>query len=140
MSKFRAVYPGIKKIGYVYCENLAPNLMLKSIAQMPITVWGDIAWLDLCGEPVCSTVNSYKNGGRHEEVSLSFKTTDAIPVSKPVAFVVETVNASRYILGQKESPFPIVTINGGTGSRSTSAGDVVEVIHRGAKVLLEVSF
>ena len=49
-------------------------------------------------------------GGYFEKTSLDFTTTDEIPQSQELAFVVTDVHDKSYLIGVMEAPFPIVNI------------------------------
>ena len=49
-------------------------------------------------------------GGYFEKTSLDFTTTDEIPRSQELGFVVTDVHDKLYLIGVKEAPFPIVNI------------------------------
>ena len=139
MKNATTSYPGIKRIGYLPTSKLSPQLMLKSIAGMPIAVLSDITFVSFYGEPICETSNSYKEGGRLEEVTLSFSTSVDIPTDVALAFVAETIAGKKFLIGTLEKPYPVVTITRTTGSSSKSATTSVEITHQTQKSLLEVS-
>lgn len=140
MTKASVSYPGIKRIGYLPTSMLSPQLMLKSIAGIPIAVFSDVTFISYHGEPICEISNSYKGGGRLEEITLSFSTSVDIPTDVPLAFVVETINGKKYLIGAQEKPHPVISITTTTGSSSKSATTSVEITYKAQKSLLEVSF
>lgn len=131
--------PGIRKIGFLECSKLSSQMMMKSIAGVPIAILTDIVNVIFSGEPTCVSVDDNDNNGRAEKSTLKFTTTQEIPNDKPIAFVVQCVNGKSYIIGTKERPFPIVKITNNTG---TASGDVssfsVEISHIAIKSLLSV--
>lgn len=132
--------PGIRKIGYVNCSALSPELMMKSIAGAPIAILTDIKDVPFTGEPSCKAVDDNDNNGRCEKSTLEFITTSKIPVSSPIAFIVQCVNGKQYIIGTAEAPFPIVKITNDTGARAGNASAfAVEVTHSAIKSLIEIN-
>lgn len=141
MAQFKAIYPGIRKIGYIPCSQLPLNMTLKSIAQMSVTLASiPITWFTTHGEPTCVATNSYKNGAREEKVTLGFKTLDDVPINLPIAIVCESVSGEKYIIGTYERPYPVITVSNNKGTTSESAEKTVEVTHKAMKTLLEVVF
>ena len=62
------------------------------------------------GNASCEAESEYIGGGYFEKTSLDFTTTDEIPQSQELAFVVTDVHDKSYLIGVKEAPFPIVNI------------------------------
>lgn len=132
--------PGIRKIGYIACVKLSPNVALKSLAGIPIAVLTDITDVVFFGEPICDVVTDDDNNGRSEKTSLKFTTNQAIPTDKPLAWVVKCVNGSTWLIGSQERPYPIVKIITNTGTVSSNASiSSVEITHTAIKSLLPVA-
>ena len=62
------------------------------------------------GNASCEAESEYIGGGYFEKTSLDFTTTDEIPQSQELAFVVTDVHDKSYLIGVMEAPFPIVNI------------------------------
>lgn len=132
--------PGIYKLGFVDCSKLHPNLMLKSLAGIPIAILTDIADVNFVGEPTCESISDNDNNGRSEKTSLKFATTMQIPTDRPLAFIVRCVNGNDYLIGTKERPFPMVKITTESGTSSGSGStSTVEITHCAIKSLLSVA-
>ena len=131
--------PGIKKIGFVECSKLAPQLMNKSIAGLPISVDSPVTDIPFTGDASCDASNAPQNNGRLEKSTVSFITTMELPTNDNLAFVVECANGRKYIIGRKEAPFPLVSVTRKSGTPGGDASsNYVEVSLSQIKSLLEV--
>ena len=108
--------PGIKSLGYVLAEKLQREMMNKHLAGLPVGIFTEITPIAFCGVPTCEAVSTYNNNGRIEQTTLRFKTLDAIPSIRNVAFVITDCNGQSYVIGQREKPRPIVNITQNTGT------------------------
>ena len=108
--------PGIKFIGFVESDKLQREMMLKALANLPVGIFTDITPIVFCGVPTCEAVSTYNNNGRIEQTTLRFKTLDALPTSRHVAFIVTDCNGQSYVIGQREKPRPIVKVTRETGT------------------------
>ena len=77
---------------------------------MPVGVFNSATHIELYGDASCEAASEHDNGSSLEKTTLQFTTTDEIPASQELAFVVEDVQGKSYIIGQKEPPFPMVEI------------------------------
>lgn len=132
--------PGIKFIGHVPSVNLQREIMYKHLAGIPVGVFTDITPIAFCGVPTCGAESIYNNNGRIEQVTLRFKTLDALPLQRHVAYIVTDCNGQSYIIGQREKPRPIVKVTRDTG---TPNGDpavwTVEITLYAQKALIPCS-
>ena len=112
--------PGIKFIGYVGADKLQREMMYKHLAGLPVGVFTDITPIAFSGLPTCEAVSSYNNNGRIEMTTLRFRTLDALPSSRHVAFVVTDCLNRSYIIGTMEKPRPMVKVTRDSGA---PAGD-----------------
>lgn len=140
MNKFLQSLPGIKEIAYVECSKLAPQLMSKSIARLPIAIMTDITNVTFFGDAEYNINNSYKDGGREEKVTLSFNTADSIPLDTPLAWVVSTVNGDTFIIGTREKPYPVINTEFNSGSSGKAQITTVKVEYKNIKASLKLSF
>lgn len=132
--------PGIRKIGYLECDKLAPQLMMKSLVGVPIAILTDLVNIVFSGEATCEAVSDNDNNGRSEKTTLKFSTLQQIPDNRPLAFVVQCVNGNNYLIGTYERPYPIIKITTDTGSAGGNISSyTVEVSHIGIKSLLPVA-
>ena len=107
---FKQSLPGIKAISYVPCRLLSPNILEKYRAGVPIGVFAYSKSIEHYGNASCEAESEYIGGGYFEKTSLDFTTTDEIPQTRELAFVVTDVHDKSYLIGVKEAPFPIVNI------------------------------
>jgi len=108
--------PGIKFIGFVESDKLQREIMLKTLANLPVGIFTDITPIEFCGVPTCEAESTYKNNGRIEQTTLRFKTLDVLPTSRHIAFIVTDCNNRSYVIGQREKPRPIVKVTRDTGT------------------------
>ena len=107
---FKQSLPGIKAISYVPCCLLSPNILEKYHAGVPIGIFAYSKSIEHYGNASCEAESKYIGGGYFEKTSLDFTTTDEIPQSQELAFVVTDVHDKSYLIGVMEAPFPIVNI------------------------------
>ena len=84
--------------------------MEKYRAGVPIGVFAYSKSIEHYGNASCEAESEYIGGGYFEKTSVDFTTTDEIPQSQELAFVVTDVHDKSYLIGVKEAPFPIVNI------------------------------
>lgn len=102
--------PGIASISYLPCHNLAPNIMEKHLAGIPIGVYALSTPVEFFGDASCDAESEYTNGAYAQKTSLQFSTCDNIDNSLPLAFVITDVQGNSFLVGCRERPFPIVEI------------------------------
>ena len=107
---FKQSLPGIKAISYVPCRLLSPNILEKYRAGVSIGVFAYSKSIEHYGNASCEAESKYIGGGYFEKTSLDFTTTDEIPRSQELGFVVTDVHDKSYLIGVMEAPFPIVNI------------------------------
>ena len=107
---FKQSLPGIKAIAFLPCKLLPPNIVEKYRAGVPIGVFAYSKSIEHYGNASCEAESEYIGGGYFEKTSLDFTTTDEIPQTRELAFVVTDVNNQSYVIGCKEAPYPVVDI------------------------------
>ena len=110
--------PGIAKIGYVLCDNLQPNIVLKHSSGTSVGIFTEIVPIRFFGVPLCETSSEYDNNGRRVVTSLKFVTNDNIPLHKHLAFVIMDASGTSYIIGSRERPYPVIKSSASSGSPS----------------------
>lgn len=123
MENFNQSLPGIAQIGYVICENIQPNIVLKHSSGTPVGVFTEIVPVRFFGVPTCETSSEYDSNGRKVVTSLKFVTNDNIPLHKHLAFVISDTSGTSYIIGSRERPYPVIksSANSGTPSGESNA-------------------
>ena len=100
--------PSIAFIGYLPCSELPPDLLLKYLSGMPVSIFSAPTSVEHYGNASCEAVSEYDNGSRLEKTTLRFTTADEVPERQDLAFLVKDVQGRGYVIGQKEPPFPMV--------------------------------
>lgn len=132
--------PGIAAIQYLYCSALPLNLELKSMAGVPVGIYQQLTDVCFTGNPTCITESEYDNHAQSEKTTLTFSSTDELPVNKRLAFVVADINGHKFIIGHFEDPFPTIKRTRSLGTPDEEkAGYTYEVKLIGRKTLIEVN-
>ena len=82
---------------------------------MPITIPATTTEITLKGEAMCEVKQSPDNNCYIEKVKLSFPTLDEVPTQDFPAFLIQTVDGTKYVIGAKDRPYPDVKIIHSTG-------------------------
>lgn len=127
----------VKSIGYLPCSLLPDDIILKHLSGMPVGVFNSATPIGLYGDASCEAASEHDNGSSLEKTTLQFTTTDEIPASQELAFVVEDVQGKTYVIGQKETPFPMVEIDTKVDSKENVK--VVKVVFNARKSLIPCS-
>lgn len=129
--------PGIKKVSYVHCESLPKDLVLSYAADMPIYVFTSAQEVALCEEGSCECESYEKDRATIENARLRFRTTDLIPFTGALAFIIEDVEQNTYLIGQREYPHPRIRRTWSSGAPSQGpAGWSVEVSFESERALI----
>lgn len=128
----------IRYIGFVPCNLLPPDILLKHLSGMPVSVLSQTTPIEHYGDASCEAVSEYDNGSSLEKTTLQFTTTDEIPTNQELAFVIEDVQGKTYIIGQKEAPFPMVEID--TKIDGKENVKEVKVVFSAKKSLIKCTF
>ena len=131
------ILPGIKAIGWLDCRALPKRVDLSAICGMPVAILTDIHPIPFFDEPTCEC-KTKKDGGRYEDTAtLKFLTSEQLPRSAALGFVVTDVNDKSYLLGSLEHPHPIVDCEQRTGIPSgDAAGYSYEIKHVSIKSMV----
>lgn len=103
--------PAISFIGFLPCDELPPDVLLKYLSGMPISIFTSPTPIEHYGNASCEAVSEYDNGSRLEKTTLKFTTADEVPERQGLAFIVRDAQGREYVIGQKERPFPMVEIS-----------------------------
>ena len=107
--------PGISKVWYIHRDYLPDDVVYRAVAGIPIALQNQPVSITLKGEAVCEVEQSFDNNSYIEKTKLAFLSLDDVPVDQHPAFVIQTVNGDRYVIGAKERPYPTVKITRSTG-------------------------
>lgn len=131
--------PGITHISYIPCGLLSPNLALAHLSGIPVGVFAPQSSITFSGVPECEAVSAIENNGRAESTTLTFRTTEIIPLAHHLAFLITTVDGKKYIIGTNED-YPTIQVTTVTGTPSgTPAGNNIEVKLTALKSLIPVA-
>lgn len=128
----------VKSIGYLPCSLLPDDIILKHLSGMPVGVFNSATPIGLYGDASCEAASEHDNGSSLEKTTLQFTTTDEIPTSQELAFVVEDVQGKSYVIGQKETPFPMVEIDTKIDSKENVKH--IKVVFTAKKSLIKCTF
>lgn len=128
----------VKSICYLPCPLLPDDIILKHLSGMPVGVFNSATPIGLYGDASCEAASEHDNGSSLEKTTLQFTTTDEIPTSQELAFVVEDVQGKSYVIGQKESPSPMVEIDTKIDNKENLK--VVKVVFIAKKSLIPCRF
>ena len=130
--------PGIKKIYSVETTSLPLQLEAKSLVGIPITISSTLNELQFFGEPNCTVKQENEQNMQVEEATLEFATTDKLNTDLPLAFLVQDVNDTYYLIGTQEPPFPIITQERETSTPSSgSTCWNIKVTHLAQRALIK---
>jgi hypothetical protein len=107
--------PGITKAWYIQRNYLPDDVVYRSVACIPVTLKEQPISINLKGEAICEVEQSFDNNSYIEKSKLTLYTLDEVPTDQHPAFVIETVDGDKYVIGAKERPYPTVKITRSTG-------------------------
>ena len=132
--------PGIVRIAYIGCASLPLNIEMKALVGIPSGIYDMIKEVCFTGTPTCVTENVYDNHAQVEKSTLTFSSTDDIPLRQLLAFLALDTNGRWWLIGHHEDPFPIIKRTHQTGEADgEKAGYVYEVSMIGRKTLIRVN-
>lgn len=131
------ILPGIKAIGWVDCRHLPRRVDLSAICGMTVAVLTDIHPIEFFGEPQCECKTKKDGAGYEDTATLQFLTSQKLPRSASLGFVVTDVNGKSYLIGSLEAPQPQVECSQQTGIPSgDAAGYEYEIKHVSIKSMV----
>ncbi|MBS7409527.1 MAG: hypothetical protein KIG59_01015 [Muribaculaceae bacterium] len=131
------ILPGIKAIGWVDSQHLPRRVDLSAICGMTVAVLTDVHPIPFFDEPSCECKTQKDGAGYKDTATLKFLTSEQLPRSAALGFVVTDVNDKSYLLGSLEHPHPIVDCEQRTGIPSgDAAGYSYEIKHVSIKSMV----
>ena len=107
--------PGITHVWYIFRDYLPDDVVYRAVAGIPITLSEQPISINLKGSAICEVEQSFDNNSYIEKTKLTFLALDDVSTDQHPAFVIQTVNGDRYVIGAKERPYPTVKITRSTG-------------------------
>ena len=107
--------PGITKAWYIQRDYLPDDVVYRSVAGIPVSLQEQPISINLKGEAICEVEQSFDNNSYIEKSKLTLYTLNEVPTDQHPAFVIETVDGDKYVIGAKERPYPTVKITRSTG-------------------------
>lgn len=102
--------PHIIKVFVVPCANLVPNVVEKYLAGIPVGVYPLPTEVEQYGTGSCEAENALDDGTYYEKTILQFSTAEEITNTTPLAFVIMDAQEKYFLIGAKETPYPIMEI------------------------------
>lgn len=99
-----------RAVGRVAGSLLSSDIILKHLAGVPVGIFAAVTPVTHFDSSSCEAETEYNNGVSFEKTTLQFRTTDEIPSSQDIAFVVKDVQGQSYLVGHRERPHPIVAV------------------------------
>ena len=131
--------PGIIRVGWIECNTLPPHMQLKARAGMPVETASDVNYIEIQGEAVAKRTAKHDRHGESESATLEFHTLERLPSRNKIAFIADCVDGHRYIIGNREPPYPVIETTESSGAASSErAGYDVKVSHVGVKAMIKV--
>lgn len=126
--------PSIRKVYMVEAAQLAPNILEKYLAGLSVGVYPLPTEIEQYGTGSCSAEQELDEGSIVESTTLSFNTAEEVTDTIGKAFVVGDNNGKYWLIGQREKPYPVVTVSKSIEDNSTI--NTVKVTYRRQKSLI----
>lgn len=132
--------PGISRIAYLGCVNVPEHIEMKSLVGIPSGVYDMITEICFSGTPTCVCESEYDNHAQVEKATLTFYSTDDLPIRHALAFLALDANGQWWLLGHREAPYPTIRRTQQTGTPADErAVYTYEVSLIGRKALIPVA-
>lgn len=139
MSKYSVqILPGVRRLWMLDCNLIPPYVYLTGICGGVVALMTDkLVELQVLGDAVCKLESERVAGGWKQTATLSLNVGNDVVDKRNIAFVVEDMLGSKFLIGSKEPPFPAVktTYNFGSAS-SDAAGCFLDVSHTSLRTLI----
>ena len=126
--------PNIVKVFTIPCASLAPNIVEKYLAGLPVGVYPLPTEVEQYGTGSVEAENILDEGTYYEKTTLQFSTAEDIDNRTPMAFVVMDAQENYFLIGAQEAPYPIVEITKGM-SPDTNINDIKVTFSRKKSLL-----
>lgn len=101
--------PGVRRIYAKPCRSLSPGLMMVALVGGATALFRtDLIEIPFTGRPSFRREATPVNGARAYTTTLTFRSAVRIPEYAPMAFIVEQVNGSVWLVGTLEPNYPVI--------------------------------
>ncbi len=108
--------PGILEIAYLPVASLPPYIAYQAEAGVPVGIFAPLTSVVFDKRTAtCETETEFDNNATLETATLKFASTDELPTSEPLAFVLTLVTGERWLIGTAEPPHPVIKTERTTG-------------------------
>lgn len=108
--------PGITELTFLPADALIAHILYRAQAGLNIPIYARPESIPHIGDALCVTETEFDNNATRATTKLTFSTTAALPEHIPLCFIIRTVAGPIYIIGTREAPYPIITMEETTGS------------------------
>lgn len=129
--------PGIVSIRYARCADIQPCVMLQSIGGMTVYLGLDATDIGFYGQPKLEWDNSISEQGRIEKATLEFTSSDILPESDRLAFIVTAASGRQFLIGSLEPKYPKIEFSETLGAPDGKAAvRTYKITHTALKSVL----
>lgn len=129
--------PGIRHIAYVDAEALTPHITLQALAKIPVGIFARLFQIPFDQRTaLCETETEFDNNSTLETATLTFASTETLPLDRKLCFVIALVNGEQWLLGTQEPPFPFVGKESTSGLPDGDANTIKYTVNYTNKVAL----
>ena len=129
--------PGIRHIAYVDAEALTPHITLQALAKIPVGIFARLFPISFDKRSaLCETETEFDNNSSLETATLSFASTEVLPLDRKLCFVITFVNGEQWLLGTHEPPFPFVGKDSNSGLPDGDANTIKYTVNYTNKIAL----
>lgn len=132
--------PGIIAVKWLRAENIAPHIIEKYIAGVPVAIGALGHALELVDTGKADGLRSYENNGLASRAELEFKTLSPVPTDEDVVWAAQDADEQWWLIGARERNYPVVEVSYSTG---TPGGDpavaTVKISHTAKIAIIPVA-
>ena len=132
--------PGIIAVKWLKASQLAPHLMEKYIAGLPVAIGAQGNDMELVEPGQAEGLRQYENNGLVGKATLEFKTLSPVPADEDVVWAAKDASGKWWLIGSRERNFPVVEVSTSAG---TPGGDpavsTVKVSHTAKIAVIPVA-
>ena len=129
--------PGIRHIAYVDAEALTPHITLQALAKIPVGIFARLFPISFDKRTaLCETETEFDNNSSLETATLTFASSETLPLDRKLCFVISLVNGEQWLLGTQEPPFPFVGKETNSGLPDGDANHIKYTVNYTNKVAL----